>query len=43
MTARLSAEEIARLDVWIEQQRKQLGFDLSCPAALRAFMTMGLK
>ena len=40
---RLSADEVARMDAWIEKQRKQLGLDLSRPAALRAFMNMILE
>jgi hypothetical protein len=43
VSVRLSAEEIARLDAWIEEQRKRMGLDLSRPAALRSFMTMALK
>jgi hypothetical protein len=43
VTVRLSAEEIARLDAWIEEQRKRMGLDLTRPAALRSFMTMALR
>jgi hypothetical protein len=40
---RLSADEVAGMDAWIERQRERFGLDLSRPAALRAFMKMALK
>jgi hypothetical protein len=33
---RLSAEELARLDGWIAEQKEKLGIELSRPAAIRA-------
>jgi hypothetical protein len=33
---RLSAEELARLDAWIAEQKEKLGIELSRPAAIRA-------
>jgi hypothetical protein len=33
---RLSAEEVARLNAWIAEQKEKLGIELSRPAAIRA-------
>jgi cytochrome c553 len=33
---RLSADELARLDAWIAEQKEKLGVELSRPAAIRA-------
>jgi hypothetical protein len=33
---RLSADEIARLDAWIAEQREKFGIEFSRPAAIRA-------
>jgi hypothetical protein len=43
ISVRLSEVEVAQLDAWIAEQRERLGLDLSRPAAIRAFITMGLK
>jgi cytochrome c553 len=43
IAVRLSPDEIARLDAWIERQREQFGIELSRPAALRACLNMALK
>jgi hypothetical protein len=37
---RLSAEELARLDAWIAEQREKLGIELSRPAAIRAWLNI---
>ena len=36
VAVRLSADEIARLDDWIAEQKQNLGVELSRPAAIRA-------
>ncbi len=33
---RLSAEELARLDAWIAEQKEKFGIEFSRPAAIRA-------
>ena len=40
VTVRLSAEEIARLDAWIAEQKERFGVELSRPAAIRARLNM---
>jgi hypothetical protein len=37
---RLSAEEVARLDAWIAEQREKLGIELSRAAAIRAWINI---
>jgi hypothetical protein len=37
---RLSAEEVARLDAWIAEQKERYGVEFSRPAAIRARLNM---
>lgn len=38
VTLRLSTEEVARLDVWIADQKEKSGVEVSRPAAVRAVL-----
>lgn len=39
---RFSAEEVARIDAWIAEQKERHGIKLSRPAAIRAWLNMDL-